>query len=351
MKFVDEAEIRVEAGDGGNGCIGFRREKYIPKGGPDGGDGGDGGSVYLIATENVNTLVDFRFHSVHRAQRGQNGMGRQCTGRKGDDIYIAVPPGTEVCDKNTHEKLGDLMLVGEKLLVAQGGFHGLGNTRYKSSINRAPQKSSMGSKGEHRILQLELTLIADVGLLGLPNAGKSSLIRAVSSAKPRVADYPFTTLVPNLGVVSVDDQRSFVIADIPGVIEGAAEGAGLGLQFLKHLARTKLLMHLVDVKPYESMDSPVVSARKIIAEVEKWSDDLANKPRWLILNKMDRLQDEEDQQAYCQAIVDELAWHGPVYQISALKSEGTRNLMFDIMTFLEAQALLNKQLEQDNEPE
>ncbi len=347
MKFVDEAEIRVEAGDGGSGCIGFRREKYIPKGGPDGGDGGDGGSVYLIATENVNTLVDFRFHSVHRAQRGQNGMGRQCTGRKGDDIYVPVPPGTLVYDKETGEKLGDLTVVGEILLVAQGGFHGLGNTRFKSSINRAPQKATTGTKGEHRILQLELTLIADVGLLGMPNAGKSSLIRAVSSARPRVADYPFTTLVPNLGVVGVDDQRSFVIADIPGVIEGAAEGAGLGLQFLKHLARTKLLMHLVDVKPYESMDSPVQAAQKIIAEVEKWSDELANKPRWLILNKMDRLQHEKDPQAYCQAIVDELDWKGPVYEISALKSEGTRALMFDIMTFLEQQTALEK----NNEPE
>ncbi len=342
MKFVDEAEIRVEAGDGGNGCIGFRREKYIPKGGPDGGDGGDGGSVYLIATDNLNTLVDFRFHSVHRAQRGQNGMGRQCTGKKGEDIYIPVPPGTIVYDKKTEEKLGDLSTLGETLMVAQGGFHGLGNIRYKSSINRAPQKASTGTKGEHRILQLELTLIADVGLLGMPNAGKSSLIRAVSSAKPRVADYPFTTLVPNLGVVSVDEQRSFVIADIPGVIEGAAEGAGLGLQFLKHLARTKLLMHLIDVQPYESMDTPVQSAQKIIKEVEKWSDDLSTKPRWLILNKCDRLDDKE-QAAYCQAIVDEMAWQGPVYQISALKSEGTRQLMFDIMDFLEEQQRLEKE--------
>jgi len=349
MKFVDEAEIRVEAGDGGSGCIGFRREKYIPKGGPDGGDGGDGGSVYLVATENVNTLVDFQFHSVHRAQRGQNGMGRQCTGAKGEDIYIPVPPGTEVHDKRANEKLGELTIVGEKLLVAHGGFHGLGNTRYKSSINRAPQKASLGTKGEHRILQLALTLIADVGLLGMPNAGKSSLIRAVSSAKPRVADYPFTTLVPNLGVVSVDERRSFVIADIPGVIEGAAEGAGLGLQFLKHLARTKLLMHLVDVAPYEEMDSPVEAARKIITEVEKWSEDLAGKPRWLILNKIDKLDDAE-QEAYCQAIVDELQWQGPVYQISALKSEGTRALMFDIMAFLEEQAALAK-LEAKDEPE
>jgi len=345
MKFVDEAEIRVEAGDGGNGCIGFRREKYIPKGGPDGGDGGDGGSVFLIATENINTLVDFRFHSVHRAQRGQNGMGRQCTGRKGDDIYISVPTGTLVYDKRTGEKLGDLTEVDETLKVAQGGWHGLGNTRFKSSVNRAPQKASTGSQGEHRILQLELTLIADVGLLGMPNAGKSSLIRAVSSAKPRVANYPFTTLVPNLGVVSVDERRSFVIADIPGVIEGAAEGAGLGLQFLKHLARTKLLMHLVDIKPYESTELPVDSAKKIIKEVEKWSDDLANKPRWLILNKMDRLEEDENQGEICQAIVDELDWKGPVYQISALKSDGTRELMFDIMAFLEQQALLEKENE------
>lgn len=345
MKFVDEAEIRVEAGDGGNGCIGFRREKYIPKGGPDGGDGGDGGCVFLIATENINTLVDFRFHSVHRAQRGQNGMGRQCTGRKGDDIYISVPTGTLIYDKTTGEKLGDLTNVDETIKVAQGGWHGLGNTRFKSSINRSPQKASTGSKGEHRILQLELTLIADVGLLGMPNAGKSSLIRAVSSAKPRVANYPFTTLVPNLGVVSVDERRSFVIADIPGVIEGAAEGAGLGLQFLKHLARTKLLMHLVDVKPYESIESPVDSAKKIIKEIEKWSDDLANKPRWLVLNKVDRLDEEDNQQELCQAIVDELNWKGPVYQISALKSEGTRSLMFDIMAFLEEQALLEKENE------
>jgi len=345
MKFVDEAEIRVEAGDGGNGCIGFRREKYIPKGGPDGGDGGDGGNVYLIATENINTLVDFRFHSVHRAQRGQNGMGRQCTGRKGDDIQVSVPTGTLVYDKTTGEKLGDLTCVGETLMVARGGWHGLGNTRFKSSINRAPQKASTGSKGEHRILQLELTLIADVGLLGMPNAGKSSLIRAVSSAKPRVANYPFTTLVPNLGVVSVDERRSFVIADIPGVIEGAAEGAGLGLQFLKHLARTKLLMHLVDIKPYESTITPVEAAKTIIKEIEKWSEDLSSKPRWLVLNKLDRLEEGEDQAEFCQAIIDELDWKGPVYQISALKSEGTRTLMFDIMAFLEKQTLLEKENE------
>jgi GTP-binding protein len=336
MKFVDEAEVRVEAGDGGNGTIGFRREKYIPMGGPDGGDGGDGGSVYLIAAENVNTLVDFRYHAVHRAQRGQNGMSRNCTGRKGDDCYVPVPLGTLVSDAETGEIIGDLTEIGQTLLVAQGGFHGLGNTRFKSSINRAPQKASKGTEGEHRRLKLELTLIADVGLLGMPNAGKSSLIRSVSAATPKVADYPFTTLHPNLGVVRVDDLRSFVIADIPGVIEGAAEGAGLGLQFLKHLQRTGLLLHLVDVEPYESMESPVQSARKIIHEVEKWSDELASKPRWLVLNKIDRLPEEEVEQR-CQTIVNELGWTGPVFKIAAINGEGTRELMFAIMDFLEQQ--------------
>ena len=336
MRFVDEAEVRVEAGDGGNGTIGFRREKYIPMGGPDGGDGGDGGSVYLIAAENVNTLVDFRYHAVHRAQRGQNGMSRNCTGRKGDDCYVPVPLGTQVSDAETGEVIGDLTKIGETLLVAQGGFHGLGNTRFKSSINRAPQKASKGSEGEHRRLNLELTLIADVGLLGMPNAGKSSLIRAVSAATPKVADYPFTTLHPNLGVVRIDDLRSFVIADIPGVIEGAAEGAGLGLQFLKHLLRTGLLLHLIDVEPYESMESPVQSAKKIIHEVEKWSDALAAKPRWLVLNKIDRVPAEEIDQR-CQTIVDELEWTGPVFKIAAINGSGTRELMFAIMTFLEQQ--------------
>ncbi|MFI3186764.1 MAG: Obg family GTPase CgtA [Methylococcaceae bacterium] len=334
MRFVDEAEVRVEAGDGGNGTIGFRREKYIPMGGPDGGNGGDGGSVYLIAAENVNTLVDFRYHAVHRAQRGQNGMSRNCTGRKGDDCYVPVPLGTQVSDAETGEVIGDLTEIGQTLLVAQGGFHGLGNTRFKSSINRAPQKASKGSEGEHRRLDLELTLIADVGLLGMPNAGKSSLIRSVSAATPKVADYPFTTLHPNLGVVSVDDLRSFVIADIPGVIEGAAEGAGLGLQFLKHLLRTGLLLHLIDVEPYESMESPVQAAKKIIHEVEKWSDDLAAKPRWLVLNKIDRLPVEEVDQR-CQVIVDELEWTGPVFKIAAINGAGTRELMFAIMNFLE----------------
>jgi GTPase len=336
MKFVDEVVVRVEAGDGGNGAIGFRREKYIPMGGPDGGDGGDGGSVYLIAVENLNTLADFRFHTVHRAERGQNGMARNCTGRKGNDCYVPVPVGTLVTEADTGELIGDLAKIGEVLLVAKGGFHGLGNTRFKSSINRAPQKASKGTPGEHRMLNLELTLIADVGLLGMPNAGKSSLIRSVSSATPKVADYPFTTLYPNLGVVRVNDQRSFVIADIPGVIEGAAEGAGLGLQFLKHLSRTRLLLHILDIKPYESADTPVQSAQKIIHEVEKWSDDLASKPRWLVLNKIDRMQDDEGI-SLCDTIIRDLNWTGPVFKISAINGKGTQELMFAIMSYLEEQ--------------
>ncbi len=336
MKFVDEAEVRVEAGDGGNGAVGFRREKYIPMGGPDGGDAGDGGSVYLVAVENVNTLADFRYQTVYRAERGQNGMGRNCTGKKGEDAIVPVPLGTRVYDAGTGEIIGDLLTVGETLLVAQGGFHGLGNTRFKSSINRAPQKASKGTPGEHRLLMLELTLIADVGLLGMPNAGKSSLIRAVSSATPKVADYPFTTLYPNLGVVRIDEFRSFVIADVPGVIEGAAEGAGLGMQFLKHLSRTGLLLHLLDVAPYESMDTPVQAAQKISHEIEKWSDELAHKPRWLVLNKIDRLPPDEVED-HCQAIIDELGWTGPVFKTAAINGNGTQALMFAIMEFLEEQ--------------
>jgi GTP-binding protein len=342
MKFVDEAQVRVEAGDGGNGTIGFRREKFIPLGGPDGGDGGNGGCVYLVGMKNMNTLVDFRYQSVYRAQRGQNGMARNCTGRKGDDCFVSVPLGTRVSDSETNEILGELVKEGETLLVAQGGFHGLGNTRFKSSINRAPQIASKGTAGEHRLLNLELTLIADVGLLGMPNAGKSSLIRAVSSATPKVADYPFTTLYPNLGVVRIDELRSFVIADIPGVIEGAAEGAGLGLQFLKHLDRTGLLLHIVDIEPYESSESPISAAKKIIAEVEKWNDNLANKPRWLILNKVDRVLDEE-LDAHCREIIDALNWTTPVFKIAAINGQGTRELMFAIMEFLEAQRAVKQE--------
>lgn len=336
MRFVDEVEIYVEAGNGGNGIATFRREKHKPMGGPDGGDGGDGGDVYLVATDNVNTLVDFRYHTVHKAQQGQKGQGQNCTGHKGKHCFVAIPPGTLIYEAKTGEKIGDLTHIGQKLLVAKGGFHGLGNTRFKSSINRGPQQFSKGSKGECRTLRLELMLIADVGLLGLPNAGKSSLIRALSSAKPKVAAYPFTTLNPNLGVVRVDDLRSFVIADIPGIIEGAAEGAGLGLQFLKHLSRTNLLLHLIDINPYESNENPVESAQKIIHELEKWGHGLDKKSRWLILNKTDLVLDKALDK-HCQTIIDKLKWRGEVFRICAISKQGTSQLMFAIMNFLDKQ--------------
>lgn len=338
MKFVDEADIRVEAGDGGNGCVSFRREKYIPFGGPDGGDGGDGGSVILLACENLNTLVDFRFQGLFRAERGLNGSGGNCTGRAGADCIVNVPTGTQVFDAETGEKLGDLVTAGQTLLVARGGWHGIGNTRFKSSTNRAPRQSNPGKPGEKRRLHLELMLIADVGLLGMPNAGKSSLIRAVSAARPKVADYPFTTLHPNLGVVRVDDERSFVMADIPGLIEGAAEGAGLGMQFLKHLSRTGLLLHILDVEPYESDEDPVTTARKIIVELEKWGGGLDQKPRWLVLNKIDILP-EDEVDARCDQIVSDLGWTGPVIKISAIRGDGLKMLGYQIMDFLEQQRL------------
>lgn len=334
MKFVDEARITVEAGDGGNGCVSFRREKYIPLGGPDGGDGGDGGNVYLVATHNLNTLVDFRFHSVFRAERGQNGSGGNCTGKAGADCHVRVPPGTAVHDAHTGERLGDLTGENQTLLVAKGGWHGLGNTRYKSSVNRAPRQSSPGTPGEKRELRLELSVIADVGLLGLPNAGKSSLIRSISHARPRVADYPFTTLHPNLGVVRVDENRSFVMADIPGLIEGASEGAGLGFRFLKHLSRTRLLLHVIDIAPYGDTEDPVESARKIMLELEKWGHGLEQKPRWLVLNKIDQLMEPELGER-CESIVQGLAWQAPVFRISALAGDGLQSLVYQIMNHLE----------------
>jgi len=333
MKFVDEATIRVQAGDGGNGCVSFRREKFIPYGGPDGGDGGDGGSVYLVADENINTLVDFRHERDYRAERGQNGMGRNCTGKSGEDLFVRVPVGTQVVDEETGEQMGDLVEHGQQLLVAQGGFHGLGNTRFKSSTNRAPRQSKPGTPGDVRRLHLELKLLADVGLLGLPNAGKSTFIRAVSSASPKVADYPFTTLYPNLGVVKVDYERSFVIADVPGLIEGAAEGAGLGIQFLKHLSRTRLLLHLVDVSPFDQTD-PVDNVRKIERELEQYSETLAGRPRWLVLNKIDLLPEDEREQR-CQAIIDDLDWQGPVFRIAAINKTNTQPLIYQIMEHLD----------------
>ena len=289
MKFVDEATIKVAAGDGGNGCASFRREKYIPKGGPNGGDGGHGGSVYLIADSGLNTLVDFRHKRKHRAERGQNGMGRERTGRSGKDLRIRVPVGTRIKDLETDELVGELLQPGQQLLVAQGGRGGLGNVHFKSSTNRTPRQFTHGTPGERHQLLLELILLADVGLLGMPNAGKSSLIRKISSARPKVADYPFTTLYPNLGVVSLSRDRSFVVADIPGVIEGAAEGAGLGVQFLKHLSRTRLLLHLVDMAPLDGQISPVDEIRRIEQSWELFSSDLAQRERWLVLNKTDLL--------------------------------------------------------------
>lgn len=334
MKFVDEAAIVVRAGDGGNGCVSFRREKYIPLGGPDGGDGGDGGSVILLADANLNTLADFRYARNFAAQRGENGRGRNCTGGKGDDLLISVPVGTLVYEEDTAELMGDLVDDGQQLVVARGGFHGLGNVRYKSSTNRSPRQSKPGTPGEQRSLRLELKLLADVGLLGKPNAGKSTLIRAISSAKPKVADYPFTTLYPNLGVVRVEEHRSFVVADIPGLIEGAAEGAGLGVQFLRHLSRTGLLLHLVDVAPMDGSD-PVEDVKAIAHELEKFSAELGGRERWLVLNKTDLLPDDE-REARCQDIVQRLDWPGPVFTIAAISKQGTQALVFAIMEAIES---------------
>jgi GTP-binding protein len=333
MKFVDEAEIRVEAGDGGNGVVGFRREKYVPDGGPDGGDGGDGGSVYLVADENLNTLIDYRFERFHRAERGKNGQSANCTGRGGSDLEVKVPVGTRATDVDTGEFLGDLTKHTQRLKVAQGGYHGLGNARFKTSTNRAPRQKTNGTPGEIRNIQLELMLLADVGLLGMPNAGKSTFIRSCSAAKPKVADYPFTTLVPNLGVVRLDAMRSFVIADIPGLIEGAADGAGLGVQFLKHLERCRVLLHLVDLMPADGSD-PIDNAKAIIGELEKYSPKLASKPRWLVFNKVD-LMLEEDAQALSQEIAAALDWQGEFHQISAFQKLGTEELCSKVMTFIE----------------
>ena len=334
MKFVDEATIKVIAGNGGNGAVSFRREKFIPMGGPDGGDGGDGGSIYLEATGGLNTLADFRNTRTYEAEHGERGSSRDMTGRGGEDMVVPVPVGTLVHDADTQELLGDLVKLGERLKVAQGGFHGLGNARFKSSVNRAPRQSTPGSPGERRTLRLELKVLADVGLLGLPNAGKSTLIRAVSGARPKVADYPFTTLHPNLGVVSVGQHRSFVMADIPGLIEGAASGAGLGIRFLKHLQRTRLLLHLVDVAPYEGSGDPVKDAKAIVAELKKFNPELAERERWLVLNKLDLLP-EDERETRCKAIIKGLKWKGPVFRISAISGEGTRELCQKIMERLE----------------
>ncbi|MGO3884350.1 MAG: Obg family GTPase CgtA [Proteus vulgaris] len=332
MKFVDEAKILIVAGDGGNGCVSFRREKYIPNGGPDGGEGGDGGDVYMIADENLNTLIDYRFTKSYRAERGENGHSRDCTGKRGQDITISVPVGTRVRDLATNEIIADLTVHGQKQMVAKGGFHGLGNTRFKSSVNRAPRQRTMGTPGESREVLLELMLLADVGMLGMPNAGKSTFIRAVSAAKPKVADYPFTTLVPSLGVVRMDNHQSFVVADIPGLIEGAADGAGLGIQFLKHLERCRVLLHLIDIDPIDGSD-PVENAKIIVSELEKYSEKLAQKPRWLVFNKVDLL-DAEEAKEKAKAIVEALGWDENYYMIAAINQEGVKKLCWNIMEFL-----------------
>ena len=337
MKFIDEAHISVKAGNGGAGIVSFRREKYIPMGGPDGGDGGDGGSVYVIGTTDLNTLSDFRHTRRFAAKNGGRGQGKNCTGAKGEDITIELPLGTVITVAETGEQIADIgNNCSEPILIARGGFHGLGNTRYKSSTNRAPRQFTSGSEGEQFDLKLEMKVLADVGLLGMPNAGKSTFIRSVSAARPKVADYPFTTLHPNLGVVSVAKHRSFVIADIPGLIEGAADGVGLGIQFLKHLQRTRLLLHIIDVLPLESDDCAVESAQKILNELQKYDESLYRKPRWLVLNKLD-LVDPDQQAQVCEEIVSGLDWQGPIYQISALNRQGVDNLCNDIMIFMETE--------------
>jgi GTPase len=333
MKFVDEAEIVVEAGNGGSGCLSFRREKYIERGGPDGGDGGDGGDVYMQADASLNTLVDFRFQPRYRAESGKSGQGKNCTGRGGDDLLVKVPLGTTVIDVDTEELIADLNVADRPVMVAKGGFHGMGNIRFKSSTNRAPRKTTKGTPGEVRKLQLQLRLVADVGLLGFPNAGKSTLIRSVSAATPKVADYPFTTLVPNLGVISLGMERSFVMADIPGLIEGASEGAGLGFRFLKHLSRTRLLLHMVDALPADE-SNPVDNAEQIINELQKFSPTLALKERWLVINKVDLL-DAQLLAQLKQELRERLSWDGEIYEISALSSAGCKALCEALMTSIE----------------
>lgn len=334
MKFIDDATITVDAGKGGNGCCSFLREKFVPRGGPDGGNGGRGGSVFLVGQTGLNTLADFRHTRRFRAESGVAGKGRNRTGKSGEDLDIQVPLGTVVWEADTEEKIGEVTAEGQRLEVARGGQGGVGNARFKSSTNQAPRRTIPGTPGDSRELKLELQVLADVGLLGQPNAGKSTFLRAVSQARPKVADYPFTTLYPNLGVVRVGSHQSFVIADIPGLIEGAAEGVGLGVQFLKHLNRTRILLHLVDVAPLDPGADPIADAKSLVKELAAFSDDLADRERWLVLNKIDMLADE-DRESRCQAIVDGLAWTGPVYKISALKGEACNKLTGNLMLHIE----------------
>jgi len=343
MQFVDETSITVEAGKGGNGCLSFRREKFVPRGGPDGGDGGHGGSVYLIGDESLNTLIDFKYQRFYKAQNGQPGQGRQMSGKAGDDLHVKVPVGTTVIDEDTLEVIADVTAEGQVVLVAQGGRRGLGNIHFKSSTNRAPRRTTPGTEGERRKLRLEMKVMADVGLLGMPNAGKSTLIRAVSAAKPKVADYPFTTLVPNLGVVKLGTHEHFVMADVPGLIEGASDGAGLGLRFLKHLTRTRLLLHVVDAAPFDESD-PVEAVRAIAGELERFSPTLAELPRWLVINKLDLLP-EDEREARVADIVSRLGWGGPVFRIAAIAGEGTDELVQAAYRWLTEQ----RQLEHEDE--
>ena len=335
MRFVDEAVITVEAGDGGNGVASFRREKFVPFGGPDGGDGGRGGSIYVQADENTSTLVDYRFTRRYRAERAKNGRGANCSGRGGEDTVLLVPVGTTIVDMESGDIIGDLVADGQRVLVAAGGEGGLGNTHFKSSTNRSPRKFTTGTKGEYREIRLELKVLADVGLLGMPNAGKSTFIRAVSAAKPKVADYPFTTMVPNLGVVDADRYRSFVMADIPGLIEGASDGAGLGIRFLKHLARTRILLHIVDVQPIDGSD-PAYNAKAILKELENFSPTLSKLPVVLVLNKVDQLA-EETREEWCNHILSELQWDGPVFKTSGLTAEGTKDVVYYLMDQIDEQ--------------
>ena len=339
MKFIDEARIKVSAGDGGNGSCSFLRLKFMPNGGPDGGDGGDGGSIFLTADENLNTLVDYRYTKAFQAQNGEKGGGRDCSGRAGKDLTLRVPVGTMIYDEDTDELLSDLAEHGQMVCVAKGGAHGIGNARFKSSVNRAPRRTIPGQPGEKRNLRLELKVLADVGLVGMPNAGKSTLIHAISAARPKVADYPFTTLHPNLGVVRVSQHRSFVVADIPGLIEGAAEGAGLGVRFLKHVMRTRLLFHVVDVAPLDGAD-PVEVVEAIAGELKKFSPELFEKERWLVLNKIDLLP-EDEVDSYCENIVKRLGWTGKVFRISGVSHKGTDALVQEAMRYLESLQIVN----------
>jgi GTPase len=334
MKFIDEANIEVIAGDGGNGSISFRREKYVPRGGPDGGDGGRGGSIWAIADRNINTLIDYRYARIHRAKPGERGRGADQYGRGSEDIVLRMPVGTVITVMETGDFVADLAADGQKALLAQGGKGGLGNLHFKSSTNRAPRQSTPGEEGVQRMLHLELKVLADVGLLGMPNAGKSTLIRAISAARPKVADYPFTTLAPNLGVVRVDENRSFVVADIPGLIDGAADGAGLGHQFLRHLQRTRLLLHVVDIAPLDGTSDPVADARAIVKELQRYDQALFDKPRWLVLNKLDLVPPEEREQRVA-AFVESYRWTGPMFAIAAISGDGCRELVYAIQDWLE----------------